>query len=143
MNLIRPRPKVRAMDLTPMIDVVLQLLIFFMFTSQFAQMARTPVDMPEQPGDKDVVRVAPTITIDIAAEGEMLIESRVVDMSEVERIVRAEIEHAGGDASRVTVLLRSDRDLPALFVNSLALRLSGLGVRGWRLGTSAPAGGGS
>ncbi|MCC6283855.1 MAG: biopolymer transporter ExbD [Phycisphaerales bacterium] len=143
MNLTRPRSNVRAMDLTPMIDVVLQLLIFFMFTSQFAQLTRTSVNLPEQAGDKDGGRSAPTITIDIGAEGRMLIESRMVEMAEVERIVRAEIDHAGGDAARVTVLLRSDRDLPALFVNGLALRLSALGVRGWRLGTSAPAGGGS
>lgn len=141
MRLSRPKPKVRGLDLTPMIDVVLQLIIFFMFTSQFAQIARTPVDLPEESGDKESVKAESTVTVDIDADGEMLVESRVVDMDELVRIVTSEIESAGGDGSQVTVLLRSDRDLPAIHLNAVALRLNRLGIRGWKLGTAAPAGG--
>ncbi|MCH8037092.1 MAG: biopolymer transporter ExbD, partial [Proteobacteria bacterium] len=40
--------------MTPMIDVVFQLMIFFMYTAQFAQVTRTAIDLPDEAGEEQV-----------------------------------------------------------------------------------------
>ncbi len=125
-------------DMTPMIDVVLQLIIFFMYTSQFAQLARTPIDMPEEIGDENEGPPS-TVAIDLDATGAMFIEGEPVTLDEIERLLLIEIDKEG-DASRVGVLIRADRSLPLLHVNALGNRLAELGLRGWQLGTNVPMG---
>ncbi|NEQ50166.1 MAG: biopolymer transporter ExbD, partial [Leptolyngbya sp. SIO3F4] len=38
--------------MTPMIDVVMLLIIFFLVTYQFSQSIRTPLELPRQEGQK-------------------------------------------------------------------------------------------
>ncbi len=128
--------------MTPMIDVVFQLIIFFLYTSQFTTLVRTPLDLPEERGDPMSAERPATVVLDIAPDGTMLIEREPVDLARFASVVRAEINQAGGDASKVTVLVRADRSLDAAHANRVASTLSALGIRGWRLATEAPAGGG-
>ncbi len=128
--------------MTPMIDVVFQLIIFFLYTSQFTTLVRTPLDLPEERGDPLSAERPAMVVLDIAPDGTMLIEREPVDLARFASVVRAEINQAGGDASQVTVLVRADRSLDAAHANRVASTLSSLGVRGWRLATEAPAGGG-
>ena len=52
MNFQREQSRTAAFDLTPMIDVVLQLIIiFFMYTTQFAQVMRSELDLPQETGE--------------------------------------------------------------------------------------------
>lgn len=127
-------------DMTPMIDVVLQLIIFFMYTSQFAHMARTPVDMPEQPGDEQGLPVRETITVDLAADGTIVLEGEAMTLEQLARVVEAEVRRSG-ESERVGILIRADRNLDAAHLNALAERLGDIGVRGWKLGTNTPGGG--
>ena len=41
-------------DMTPMIDIVFQLLIFFLVTSQMAEQTRTELDLPREKGEESV-----------------------------------------------------------------------------------------
>jgi len=129
-------------DMTPMIDVVFQLIIFFMYTSQFAQLARTPIDLPEQPGDREKASGPTTVAIDIDDAGQLLVEGERVTLGELRRIVSAEVASAGGRPELVTVLIRADQDIDARPINRIATSLAGLGVHGWKLGTVDPPGGG-
>lgn len=133
------RGRFAIFDMTPMIDVVFQLIIFFMYTSQFALLARTPIEMPDEIGDESDGNPA-TVTIDLDASGHMFIEGERVTLEEIDRILMIEIDKEGGDPSRVGVLIRADRNLPALHVNVLGNRLADVGLRGWQLGTNVPIG---
>ncbi len=128
-------------DMTPMIDVVLQLIIFFMYTSQLAQLTRTEVDMPEEPGDEQTERRKATITIDIDAQGTLLVDGAQVTLDDIDRLARLELQRAGGDPSQISVLIRADRSITASHVNAVGIRLAELGLAGFRLGTKVPAGG--
>lgn len=142
MNFTRRQHKgsIALFDMTPMIDVVLQLIIFFMYTSSFAQMSRTPIDLPEEPGDK-AERLAPeTVTIDIDARGQLLVEGEPLSLDEIARFVQLEIDSAPDDPDAVGVLIRPDRSLPSGAVNRIAQRLTELGVRRWKVATSVPPG---
>ncbi|MEM1185568.1 MAG: biopolymer transporter ExbD [Planctomycetota bacterium] len=132
---VRRKTPLRAFDMTPMIDVVLQLIIFFMFTSQFGQVTRSEVDLPEERGEGETT-LRPSLVIDITAEGAFLVEARPMDIDRVTRLAAAEVERAGGRADAIDILVRADKDTPAARLNELALRLSEVGVRRWRLGTS-------
>jgi len=125
-------------DLTPMIDVVLQLIIFFLFTSQFGELVRTEIDLPEEPGETTPTEEGPDLTIDIDSSGNYLIASEVMTLTEVEALARAEIA-AIGEAVSVEVLIRPDRNIPARHLNELTQSLAGLGIRQASIGTVAPA----
>lgn len=130
------RERVAGFDMTPMIDVVFQLIIFFLYTSQFTRLTRTPLDLPEQPGDALEVVEPANITIDIDRDGSYLIEREVRTLSQIQELVS--FEQVAGP---VRVLVRADRSLPAASLNRLASMLSDAGIAGWELGTAKPAGG--
>jgi len=129
-----------SVDLTSMIDVVFQLIIFFMFTSQFGELRRTEIDLPHQPGDETKVRREPAMIIDLTNDGTYLVESAQASLIEIERLVRAGV--LGQDASDpFDVLIRPDRHASAVYLDRLLLRLSNTGVQRWKLATVNPRGG--
>ncbi len=142
--ILRPQPTRRPLgfDMTPMIDVVLQLIIFFLFTSQLSQVMRSPIDLPEEAGDKSQAVTPGTIIIDVTAAGMYLLEGQSRTLEDVVRVVALEQQHAEASGQVVDLLIRADREGPAAHINILATRLASVGVRQWKLGTSVPSGGG-
>jgi len=131
----------RAFDLTPMIDVVFQLIIFFMFTSQFGQVSRTNVDLPREPGEEQQ-DTRPSLVVDITQEGAYMVDARPLAFDRLIAVVEREIARHDSPAS-VTLLIRPDRNATAGALNRLADELARLGVRRWSIGTrTAPGGGG-
>jgi biopolymer transport protein ExbD len=135
----RSKRRQSAFDMTPMIDVVLQLIIFFLYTAHFSSLTRAPVDLPKEKGEEKVEVGAGAIVIDIKGDGQLMMEREPVTLEDIEAMVRVEIERAGG-ASGVEVLVRSDRNVSASAINEVARRLGQLGVRNWRLGTADQGG---
>jgi len=142
--ILRPHPSRRPLgfDMTPMIDVVLQLIIFFLFTSQLSQVMRSPIDLPEEAGDKAQAVSPGTIVVDVTGTGVYLIEGEARSLEDVVRLVSLEQQHAEASGRVLDLLIRADRQGPAAHINILATRLASVGVRQWKLGTSVPAGGG-
>ncbi len=139
MNFLRRRPRSgTTFDMTPMIDVVMQLLIFFMFTNQLAALVRSPVDLPREQGEKEeAARRKPTMVIDVRADGMLLVDSRPVTRAELTQFITTEVTRLG-DAANVDVLVRADQTAPARYLNDVARELVRHGVRKWRLGTQEP-----
>lgn len=133
------REHVGKFDLTPMIDVTLQLIIFFMFTSQLGQITQTEVDLPQEPGEKTVAEGPPSFVIDLTRDGDLVLEGHAVSPARFLRLVEQEIGRAGG-ADNVSILVRPDRSAKASTLNALALDLRDLGVRRWKIGTTDPQG---
>ncbi len=128
--------RIRAFDLTPMIDVVLQLIIFFMFTSQFGELSRTEVELPREQGQEERADKA-TLTVDLTATGELVFESEPISLESFARIAQIEIERAGS-ADLVTIRVRPDRRCLAAHLNRMMDRLSRAGVSRWAIGTLDP-----
>ena len=131
--------RVRRFDMTPMIDVVLQLIIFFMFTSQLGQIARTEVELPEEQGQQDRLEERPTLVVDLDREGNLVLETKPITFPGLIRVVEREIDRAGEPAA-LRVLIRPDRRCAASHLNRLAQRLAELGVRDWTIGTTPDGG---
>ncbi len=121
-------------DLTPMIDVVFQLIIFFMFTSQFGELRRTDIDLPKEQGEEETEKQQASMIIDLTLDGQYLFESKPMSLIEIERIAATGVANQP-EGEPFDVLVRPDRNAPAVHLDRLLMRLSGVGVRRWKLAT--------
>lgn len=129
-----------SVDLTPMIDVVLQLIIFFMLTSSFGDLRRTKIDLPREPGEQAVMKREPALIIDIDSTGQFLVDSGEISLAELERLARNGLAAATAD-DPFSVLVRPDRTSAARDLDRLLSRLAAAGVNSWTLGTIEPEAG--
>jgi biopolymer transport protein ExbD len=118
---------------------VLQLIIFFMYTSTFSEMVRSPVQLPEEAGEQSEMFNTDAIVVDVRADGTMLMQGVVLTLEEIRKIVGGELIR-GGEGAHLEIVLRPDRDAPSSYINAIASELAGLGVRDWRIATVVPQG---
>jgi len=126
-------------DLTPMIDVILLLIVFFMLSSQFSRTDRTEVDLPKESGDETASEEQPSeLILDLTRNGSLIVDSRFIEFSELPGIIGV-IETAT-QVDKPTIIVRADRLARAEHLNRLAAELARLGISGWKLATM-PSGG--
>lgn len=103
-----------TINLTPMIDVVFLLVIFFMVGSKFSESeSRIDVSIPSV-GPMDAISRAPDDRIvELTANGEIVLDGQVVTKQQLAEILKAQIANYPG----LTVVVRADS---ALSVNQLA-----------------------
>ncbi len=119
-----------TVNMTPMIDVVLLVIIFFLYTARFAEVSRTSVDLPDEPGVEDTTSDPDALMIDVRADGVFLVSGRARSLERVIEIVEEQADRVGGPEN-LRVLLRADQGTAAGPVNELARRLTNMGVRQW------------
>ena len=107
-------------NITPLVDVVLVLLLIFMVTAPMLAMT-IDVDLPEVTTGAPASATAVIVTV--GREGTIAIDDRILSLEDV--VAEAKRRH---DAQGGLVYLRADRDVPYhLFVSVLdGLRASGL-----------------
>ena len=91
-----------AIDLTPMLDVVFIMLIFFIVTASFIKEAGVEVDRPDANSSEQ--REDTTILIAIAADNTVWIDKRRVDI----RSVRANIERLHAENPAGSLVIQAD-----------------------------------
>jgi len=100
-----------TVDLTPLIDVVFLLLIFFMVSTTFERQAFLKVDLPEASAVEDRRDLPEFLELVIDSAGRMYLnDMRLVDSEE--QTIRAAIIEAVGDDRSVPLILRADRMTP-------------------------------
>jgi biopolymer transport protein ExbD len=123
-------------DLTPMVDVVMLLVIFFAFTAQFARTFSTALDLPrEKPAGDAPPHAGHTVHIDMTREGRYLVLGHPIDPEWLVQAVARDIRQAGGPQG-VDIVVRADRSASAAHLNTLAALLSRAGARTWKLATA-------
>ncbi|PID81164.1 biopolymer transporter ExbD [bacterium DOLZORAL124_64_63] len=94
----------QEINITPMLDVVFIMLIFFIVTASFVKEAGIDVNKPQ--GQTAVAKEKANILIAIDSEGAIWIDRRQVDP----RAVRANIERLHAENPQGTVVIQADRD---------------------------------
>ena len=92
-----------TIDMTPMLDVVFIMLIFFIVTASFVKEAGIDVNRPE--AATAVKKDRANILVAISAKGEIWINKRKVDV----RAVQANIERLYAENPQGTVVIQADR----------------------------------
>jgi biopolymer transport protein ExbD len=92
-----------TIDMTPMLDVVFIMLIFFIVTASFVKEAGIDVNRPE--AATAVKKDRANILVAISAKGDIWINKRKVDV----RAVQANIERLYAENPQGTVVIQADR----------------------------------
>lgn len=96
-------------NMTPMIDIVFQLIIFFLVSSHLAhQEAQMKLALPTaRSGEDHPDEGAPRLTINIRKDGQTSLGTKVVDAVELTERLRAKLDTSGRD---LEIRIRCDRD---------------------------------
>jgi len=107
------KPQVREeidLNLTPLIDVVFLLLIFFMVSTTFEKTARLKVDLPEASAQA-VQQSNNKIVIGIDAKGRYYINDRQLVNTQIKTLKLA-LTKVSGDNKEMPIVLRADAKTP-------------------------------
>jgi biopolymer transport protein ExbD len=114
MNL-RPRPQeYPEVSLTPLIDVVLLLLIFFMVSTTFTRESRLEIALPEASSEPAPTPQAP-LQVVVDAEGRYLVNDRPLPSAEAAVLRDALLAALAGRPER-SLVIRADASTPHRYV---------------------------
>lgn len=126
------RSRTLETDMTPMIDIVFQLLLFFLTTTQLASMAKVKLDLPRERGEQLGRGEEPGLIVNLRSDGAMLVQDEEVSPPELAAMAaRAMAERrARGGPESLRPVVRADRAAPAETLNALLSTLRDAGVEG-------------
>ena len=102
-NMLQEQEESEEINMTPMLDVVFILLIFFIVTASFVKEAGIEVNRPE--AATAVKKERANILVAISDKGEIWINKRRVDV----RTVQANIERLKAENPQGTVVIQADK----------------------------------
>jgi biopolymer transport protein ExbD/biopolymer transport protein TolR len=105
MSFLRKQAEEPRVDMTPMVDVVFLLLIFFMISTTFVETPGISIKLPESSSQK-IDREPKEIKIYLSREGDIYYQDKKISLADY-RAVLAEHQSA---AAQTTVLLLADQD---------------------------------
>jgi biopolymer transport protein ExbD len=116
-----------SINMTPMIDVVFQLIIFFLVTSHFAkQEAHLPLPLPAADSSEAAKSdEAPRLVINVTADGMLLFAGRSLTAEELQQQLSRRINDLGKD---VEVRIRADRSVPYRHIEPVLLSCARVGI---------------
>ena len=122
MQMIQQQEEETEIDLTPMLDVVFIMLIFFIVTASFVKESGIDVNRPDAP--TAVKKEKANILVAISASNEIYIDRRRIDP----RSVRANIErlHAENPQGSVVIQAAEDSKTKTLVLVTDAARAAGV-----------------
>ena len=110
---IRPHRHKRnvLVDMTPLIDVVFLLLIFFMVSTTFDRQSQLKVDLPQASATPEEAEEPVVIEVVVDSKGHFYLDNKELVTHDVETLKRALKKTAGGRTD-VPVRVTSDRQAP-------------------------------
>ena len=114
-------------NLVPLIDVILVLIIFFVITTTFDARSVLKLELPRADGEANAAQ-SNALSVLVNADGRYFVDDREALRTDVESLKRTIAEVAGDDRDR-SVLLRADARTPH---QSVVTALEALGQLGFR-----------
>jgi len=117
-----------AFNMTPMIDIVFLLIIFFMTVSQITRTVDHPVELPRVIEGTSESKTA-TVTINLNEKGSVIVAGKVLSQQEVVTALQNRLQKMDNDPDRIRIQIRCDRRCLSKYVNQVVDRLSTMGFR--------------
>lgn len=105
MAFLRKKPEDPKVELTPMVDVVFLLLIFFMISTTFIEAPGISIKLP-QSSSKTLVQEPDEIKIYLSREGTIVFKEKQMSLGQLASLLLS----YRGKAADMTFLLLADRD---------------------------------
>lgn len=105
MSFLRKQREEPRVDLTPMVDVVFLLLIFFMISTTFVESPGISIKLPES-SSQTIDREPKEIKVYLSQEGDLYHGEKKISLDEFRALLA---DHASA-AERTTVLLLADQE---------------------------------
>ena len=106
MKFARTRKDDPEINLIPMIDVLLVIIIFLMLTTTYAKFAELQINLPSAEAEKQPER-ANEINVVINANGQYLIQKRAVAFTDIQTLAE-ELRRAGAGIKDPVVIVNAD-----------------------------------
>jgi biopolymer transport protein ExbD len=135
---LRPHRKENLdINLTPLIDVVFLLLIFFMVSTTFDKESRIKVELPQAATQDEKTEEKKTLDITVDAQGRFYVNQKEVINTEIETLKRA-IEKAAKGQHDLPVIIIADAKTPYQAVITVMDAASQLGFVNMTFPTRQP-----
>ena len=121
----RRRPIMSQINVTPMVDVMLVLLIIFMVSAPLLTVG-VPIDLPQTQA-KSLEQNKEPLTLSVNLEGKVFLQNSEIPIEELVPKLKAVTTARGGDDERIYV--RGDRKVDYGMVMRVMGRLSSAGFR--------------
>lgn len=130
---IRKGESLFGLSLTPLIDVVFQLLIFFLVATRFAQEDRElDVQLPAASEARPLVAQPKELFVNVDHTGRYFVEGKTVAAEELELMLR---QAATNNPANQSVIIRADKRVPLDFVVVVMNLCNKVGITGYSLTT--------
>ena len=134
----RRRPVMAEINVTPMVDVMLVLLIIFMVSAPLLTVG-VPLDLPQTQA-KTLDQDKEPLTVSVNTKGEVYLQNTEIPLDELVPKLKAITEARGGAEERI--LVRGDRQVDYGTVMKVMGRISAAGFRRVALVTEVEQGSG-
>jgi biopolymer transport protein ExbD len=123
----RSGSRLLRMNMTPMIDIVFLLLIFFMTVTQASRIKEEQLELPQQEGSRD--KETSSLTINIRQDGQLVMLGRVLQLDRLLTLVNEELARVDNDPRRINIELRVDQRGESRAANQVAKSLEQLNIK--------------
>ncbi len=131
MNFRSARRELPGIELTPLIDIVFQLVLFFMVSTTFDQSPKIDIDLPKA-STKQLVKDEQSIEVWIDEDGDIFLNRSKVDRAALETQVGERLQ----ESPNIVVVLKADQSVEHQVVVGLIDLLQQLGVTKLSIGTA-------
>ena len=126
------------LSLTPLIDIVFLLLIFFLVATRFAEEEREmQVSLPAASEAMPLTAKPREIFVNVDQDGKYIVQRRVVGENELERIL---MDAAANNPGTQSVIIRADKTCDWQFVATVMNLCNRANITDYRVATSDAAG---
>ncbi|ADZ91240.1 ExbD/TolR family protein [Marinomonas mediterranea] len=115
-------------NLTPLIDVVFLLLIFFMVSTTFKQSTELTIDLPSASSDAPSLNAQDPIEITITSDGQYVINGQTLVNEQVSTLVQGIKETANEKTDDMPLVITADAQAPYELVLRVYDAASQLGI---------------
>ena len=124
------------LDLTPLIDVIFMLLLFFVVTTTFAEDTFFPIELSGARNTEpaELLDLASTVIIEISREGELAMSREYVPSA---MDLYEKLQDLYSDGSVTAVAIKADAESPSHFTVEILDVLRELGIENFAITTKA------
>jgi len=127
-----------VVEMTPMIDIVFLLIIFFMVAAQFAQQARVDIALPKEMGKHATIESGSLIIINVSGNDDIILDATigVISLSDLDLELKNLKEN--NDLVWENVKIRADGASSSGTFNDIISLLSKHGLKATIIATEEP-----